>query len=154
MTSVRCKKIWPVPLIVEVVISAALFGCNDSSNTHSDTYYYPIVIKEADALPDFPGASIVEKDAGKKYANAWSRKRLRVKDGYDPVVQFYDEELLNRGWRKFDSYGSMNLSRVNDYCKDAIKFELSVSRPQTPGITDYAVGVYWLGGSKNPCNEG
>jgi hypothetical protein len=103
MTSVRCKKIWPVPLIVEVVISAALFGCNDSSNTHSDTYYYPIVIKEADALPDFPGASIVEKDAGKKYANAWSRKRLRVKDGYDPVVQFYDEELLNRGWRKFDS---------------------------------------------------
>lgn len=144
---------WIVGLCIGVVVAGFFSGCNDSSDTHSDAYYYPIVVREAGAIQDFPGASVLQKSVGEKYANAWSRKRLRAEGGDIAVAQFYDRELLKNGWKKFDSYSSMNLSQINDYCKGAIKFELSIHSSAPPGVTEYDIGTYWLGGGKTPCER-
>ncbi|WP_446904891.1 hypothetical protein [Burkholderia sp. YIM B11467] len=134
------------------VFLCALYGCNDSSDTRAEGYFYPIVLEAASSIDHLPGAVLEDQSIGSKYGSAWSIKNFSINASEGKIDSYYDGELISKGWRLCGVKHSWNFFENREYCKGKINLSLEVRGEKlTGGVLDFDVSVFWSKGAENNC---
>jgi hypothetical protein len=141
--------------LLAFTILFSLTSCNDSSNSKSDAYYFPIVVAESDSIMN-PHGAIGSETRGHKYGSAWIRRTLSAKLSRDEVHGFFEKQLLAQGWESsttLDRQSTNGFVEIDYYCKGDTETELAFERtlPSSPEATSVELAIYWSSGDDGAC---
>jgi hypothetical protein len=132
-----------------------LTGCDDSSNTTSEAYYFPIVVSESELIAN-PAGSTGSEDRGQKYGSAWARRTVSTKENHNELRSFYEGQLQKNGWKRSSLLSSRSTSgfdEIDYYCKNNLEAELAFERsvPDSLTSTSLKMSIYWSSGNDKAC---
>jgi len=147
----------PVVLLRLFLMAGVIFflaSCNDSSNTHSEAYYYPIVVSEFNKISNFPNVKIDNSSNGEKYGGAWSTARFSTRASQFSIDDYYDKELANIGWKRHAIRKSWAFLEGREYCKGKINLALELRKSKSePDTIDVDISVFWSKGEEDNCQD-
>lgn len=151
----RPNRSW-IFVVCVLLCALSLAGCDDSSDSRSEAYYFPRVVSESKLIIN-PAGSNGSEDLGQKYGSAWARRTVSTKENKNELRLFYEQQLQNNGWRRLPALSGRSnggFDEIDYYCKNNLEAEIAFERsvPEPSMLTSLKMSIYWSSGNDKDCS--